>query len=177
MSGFTVSVNAWGVHIGLHRDLAPSEVAEWRAALRDVGERFARGGRPQGLFVDLRDGVPGGGAMEALVAVLTRAGNARCAVISGDAAGAATLSRAVRHGDSAGSVRVFLSDGRDRPLLAAAYAWVLNGVEPATDLHRGGDPGKVVPFRPRPVGQPAGAASAASRSSNASMASAGAGRA
>lgn len=177
MSGFTVSVNAWGVHIGLHRVLAPSEVAEWCAALREAGERIARPGRPQGLFVDLREGVPGSGEMEALAGVLARAGHARCAVIAGDATGAAMLSRAVRQGDSAGAVRIFLSDGRDRPLLAAAYAWVLNGAEPATDLHRGGDPDKVVPFRPRTAAQPGAAAAAGSRSSTASTASAGAGRA
>jgi hypothetical protein len=174
MCGFTVTVNAWGIHIGLHRALRPAETAEWQAAVREAGERLDRGGRPQGLFVDLRGaGALAGGDLDALATLMARAGVRRCAVLSGNGSDAAVLAGAGRQGKLAGRARIFVSDGRDRPLLAAAYAWVLNAVEPAIDLHRGGDPGKVIPFpAPRASGQPGASAGTGAAQPRASRASA-----
>ncbi len=134
--GFTIAINAWGVHTVLHRAMAAAELqrwdAEWRAAVESCGGRR----RAVGLVADLRGltGADGEAVMAQvaplLFAPLGRADVERCAVLVADAAQADRFGQIAGGLDSSRKVRVLAVEGRDRVQIAAAYGWALNGAEP-----------------------------------------------
>jgi hypothetical protein len=133
--GFTIAINAWGVHTVLHRAMAAAELqrwdAEWRAAVESCGGR-----RSVGLVADLRGltGADGEAVMAQvaplLFAPLGRADVERCAVLVADAAQADRFGQIAGGLDPSRKVRVLVVEGRDRVQIAAAYGWALNGAEP-----------------------------------------------
>ncbi len=156
MTGFSIAINAWGVHTILHKALTEAEAAVWQAELRNAAERCEGTGRGWSVVADLR-GLNGAAvqtlAGPALAVVAGRAGVERCAVITVDEAQAEAVGRLMAGGPGvAGKTRILAVEGRDRVQIVAAYGWALNGREPQlahrprTGVAVGVAVGVVVPF-------------------------------
>ncbi len=133
MKGFSIAVNDWGVHAILYASFVETDLAAWLSGLGEVRDRTAKHGRAPGLFLDARDissRAMSSAHLDGLVDQLTRKGLGHGAVLLSDPALAKRLSAAIGKTD-ARNVRIIVSDGRDRVLIAAAYGWILNGREPS----------------------------------------------
>lgn len=158
----SIAGNEWGIYAAASSSLRGSDPAAWLGPLMVLG----RSGRPphaRNLFLDLRD--LGGEALSAalagaLTSAVTQAGIGRCTVlVSGMPCGRSLLDSVRRDGEQAG-LRILVTDGRDRPVIAAGYQWILNGREPSGSLRTGDGGAAVLPF-PRGGNAAAGKSDAA----------------
>lgn len=143
----SIAGNEWGVYAAASASLRTADPAEWLGSLMGIG-RAGQAAKTGNLFFDLRD--IGGEVLSpkltgALTSVLTQAGLGRCVVLVAGAPGARSLLDAVRRSGEQGGLRILVTDGRDRPAIAAAYQWILHGREPADALRTSGG-GTVLPF-------------------------------
>ncbi len=157
MKGFSIAVNEWGVHAILYKGFADADPKAWFSSLDEACGRSKKRGRFAGVFLDLRGLAgerPSAAQTEALAGLLTRVEIGRSAIATSDPVTAKALRAAVQKSKLSNSVRLFITDGRDRLAIAAAYKWVLNGTEPSVALLAGNEKpveGKVLPFvKPQP---------------------------
>lgn len=153
MKGFSIAVNDWGVHAILYSGFMEAVSPAWLSQLRDACDLAAKRDRAPGLFLDLRDAagaVLSPAHLDGLAKHLTRAGLGRSAVLLSDPALAKRLG-ALLDKAAASGVRILVSDGRDRVLIAAAYGWILNGREPSATRPMQAPSGAVLPFAKPPV--------------------------
>lgn len=150
MTGYSIAINAWGVHTILHKALNADEAKGWQAALREAAERCDWNGRAWSVVADVRGLNSADGAAflptvaPVLVGLVGRSEVERCAVIAADDGQAEAVGRIAGGTGAARKTRILAVEGRDRVQIAAAYGWTLNGTEPSI-AHRPRT-GAVVPF-------------------------------